>query len=374
MIADRIDLASLADRADLPAILEADGHPVRRGSTTCPFHDDQNPSLSVYHRDGRWRFKCHGCPASGDAIAYVQLRDRLDSPIAAAYILDPSLRPAGSPKAIVAPRPAPEPKPKPPPRPRDWQDPAWQSAADELIKRAEATLWGDEGRDARRWLRGRGLRDATCRRFRLGFAPGSMRSDPLAVLDQGEGPQPIWVPRGITLPWVHPEAWYSIVDGEPPARWVGANVRRLMPDVDEPMPKGKKNKGFAGSERGHGYPFGEILPSQRGMPLLATEGELDSLLAWQEIGPLAIAMTIGGASQQLLPGTFAAIDRCEHWLVATDHDASGDRAWHTFAKASPQKVARMYLPHGNDIGDFVQAGGDLRAWFAGELKRLGIAG
>lgn len=48
--------------------------PVRRnpqgGIACCPFHDDRNPSFSIFANDSR--FHCHGCGASGDVIAFVQ--------------------------------------------------------------------------------------------------------------------------------------------------------------------------------------------------------------------------------------------------------------------------------------------------------------
>lgn len=48
--------------------------PVRRnaggGVACCPFHDDRNPSFSIFANDTR--FHCHGCGASGDVIAFVQ--------------------------------------------------------------------------------------------------------------------------------------------------------------------------------------------------------------------------------------------------------------------------------------------------------------
>ncbi len=51
-------------------ILARHGHEVRWGrSATCPFHPDDTPSLSVFTgRDGRSRFRCHGCGAHGDGI------------------------------------------------------------------------------------------------------------------------------------------------------------------------------------------------------------------------------------------------------------------------------------------------------------------
>jgi DNA primase len=41
--------------------------------TTCPFHDDTNPSMSLFRSetDGTWFFKCHGCGVRGDPVQYI---------------------------------------------------------------------------------------------------------------------------------------------------------------------------------------------------------------------------------------------------------------------------------------------------------------
>jgi hypothetical protein len=44
-----------------------------RYDALCPFHDDKNPSLSVYldTEDKKGRYKCWSCGASGDAIDFL---------------------------------------------------------------------------------------------------------------------------------------------------------------------------------------------------------------------------------------------------------------------------------------------------------------
>lgn len=41
------------------------------GIACCPIHDDRNPSFSIFGNDTK--FRCYGCGASGDVIAFVQL-------------------------------------------------------------------------------------------------------------------------------------------------------------------------------------------------------------------------------------------------------------------------------------------------------------
>lgn len=64
--------------------------PVRRNSqggvACCPFHDDRDPSFSIFANDTR--FQCHGCGASGDIIAFVQRAYRVSFSEALALLSD----------------------------------------------------------------------------------------------------------------------------------------------------------------------------------------------------------------------------------------------------------------------------------------------
>lgn len=66
------DLATQrADRDLLVFELEQAGaKPGRKANMfCCPWHHDENPSLSVYQdTDGAWKFKCHGCDIGGDVF------------------------------------------------------------------------------------------------------------------------------------------------------------------------------------------------------------------------------------------------------------------------------------------------------------------
>src|SRR5271154_3128086 len=43
----------------------------------CPWHDDSNPSFSVFERDGEWCYRCHGCEAGGDLLNFIQKIDKV---------------------------------------------------------------------------------------------------------------------------------------------------------------------------------------------------------------------------------------------------------------------------------------------------------
>lgn len=59
-----------ANKGELIAELETAGANYRnRNSILCPFHDDHDPSGSVYRTDnGVWRYKCHACGWNGSVI------------------------------------------------------------------------------------------------------------------------------------------------------------------------------------------------------------------------------------------------------------------------------------------------------------------
>ena len=62
---------------ELPELLRADGHRIKRMSDTqwmalCPFHEEKTASCSVYHKGDKWRYHCHSCGAHGDAGDYLR--------------------------------------------------------------------------------------------------------------------------------------------------------------------------------------------------------------------------------------------------------------------------------------------------------------
>jgi DNA primase len=366
----RLDFEAIARSIDLPKLIEKEGIEIRRGKALCPFHDNTStPALSVYQSNGRWRYKCHGCESSGDAIGWVSAREGITATQAARKLSgDPDYHTNPS-----APTPVARVRPE---EPAAWKDPEWQRVVEEIIVAAEQRLEASEGQDVMRWLRSRGLEDHTIRRFRLGFVAEPHRTDPVAVLENKTGGHGIFSPRGITIPWLAPGACYSPHQDEgeepikPVPRWAGVNVRRLAEDVfgemaEENGRKPEKYMTFRGSKRGHLYPWPEILPTQGELPMLVVEGEFDALLATQEIGHMLHMATAGSASVKSLPlATRSALALVVRIFLAFDHDQAGVEAAWDWRNKFPFKSRRVLLPFGKDLGEFITGGGDPRLWIA----------
>jgi len=127
----------------------------------CPDHSrgpgKGSPSVSFYVKDGKWKFKCHGCQKSGDAVDLVSWVAGKDAPGAIEYLTGPDL------KALKVVYPEVEPEPESvPTQMRVAACSAFVAALGEMDE------FGLE------WLkRERGIAPETARKFRLtDISPG----------------------------------------------------------------------------------------------------------------------------------------------------------------------------------------------------------
>lgn len=97
---ERIDVESIRSNYPLPAVVSELITLRRSGDewkACCPFHEEKNPSFTIYN--GGERFYCFGCGAKGDVLDYVRLLHGLTLPQAAARLQGESF-------PTLAPRPA----------------------------------------------------------------------------------------------------------------------------------------------------------------------------------------------------------------------------------------------------------------------------
>jgi DNA primase len=126
----------------------------------CPFHEERTPSFSVNPSEGL--FYCFGCRKGGDLITFVRETQGLDFAGAIEWLADRFRIPLEYEE--VSPEQAAK---------RDRRTRLYQ-----LLEQAtayyERALWETEvGSFARDYLKGRGLGEDICRRFRLGLALGA---------------------------------------------------------------------------------------------------------------------------------------------------------------------------------------------------------
>lgn len=152
-------IQELIARTDIEELIGSYTGLKRAGRTykgLCPFHSEKTPSFVVY--PDNQSFYCFGCGAGGDAITFVKKINNLDYVEAVKFL-------AGR-AGMKMP---------------DEDDAQGRMRSRILSLNREAArfyyscLNGPGGKDARAYWRGRGLSDATIRRFGLGYAPDSFR-------------------------------------------------------------------------------------------------------------------------------------------------------------------------------------------------------
>ena len=137
----------------------------------CPFHEERTPSFSVNPTDRL--FYCFGCGKGGDLISFVRETESLDFQGAVEWLADRFRVTLEYDEA--SPRVDAE---------RQRRERLYQ-VLDQAAGFYERLLWESKsGEAARRYLAERGLREETCRVYRLGLAPGG---DELAGKAQEKG-------------------------------------------------------------------------------------------------------------------------------------------------------------------------------------------
>ena len=320
-----VDARALKARVDLLDLIGRDTT-LRRVAATrggeyagpCPACGGKD-RFRVQPERGLWW--CRSCRDRwSDAIEYVIWRDGVTFREAAA-ILDGQA--AERPSRRIRPA-APELAPEP--------SAAWRARADAVAVQAFHRLWSDEGARARAYLHRRGLADDTILHFLLGYLGEDLRDDAGAWGLEG---RPVWLPRGITIPWV--------IDGY---TWA-LKVRRPAG-----LPKYVAARGSAPTIFGADGMAGRDT-------LVLTEGEFDAMLLWQEARDLVDVATLGNATRGIDPRAALRLLRAATILVAYDGDEAGQGGARKISAVSA-RMRRLELPEGQDLTDYHRAGGDLR--------------
>jgi len=95
--------------------------------------------------------------------------------------------------------------------------------------------------------------------------------------------------------------------------------------------------------------------------LFIVEAELDALLLWQTVGDLVDVVALAGAGRTLPGQWLARLLPYTRIFAALDADKTGTLNATRLAALSA-RVTPVRVPEGNDVTEYHQAGGDVRAW------------
>lgn len=233
-----------------------------------------------------------------------------------------------------------EPETKPVERPLEAPGKVWRDRAWSFAEECQARLWESEGYRALEWLRGRGLCDDAIRTGSFGYNAEDRYERPgrWGLLRDKD----IWLPRGITIPWV--------IGGE---IW-RVNIRRPSGEPKYCGPAGSSN-GLYWSDR-----------LRYGLPVVLVEGEIDAWSAMQAWPEGVTAVATGSTAGARRPRWRALLSIASAVIVAFDADKAGEEASQYWLSVLPN--ARRWRPYWGDVNQMLQDGCDVRAWIEAGLQ------
>ena len=336
---DRRDAAAVAAdlkrRYPLAEVVARYGIDLRPGGAgrllgRCPFHDDHQPSLTLYlHDPADEHFHCFAghCAAHGDVIHFVRRLERQSFWEAVA-----TLTGVNGP-ARLAPRGSPY-RPTRPARPLQAgiRDPAGRACLAVAASLYHRHLLGDHR--ALAYCAGRGLDHDALVRHRVGYVPGDGLVTALAE-------------RGLPLDAAR---WAGLLDRRGRERLAG---RIVIPELraDGPL-------WLIGRRLGDGGDGPKYLSLTGSTPLLGwlearerrevylTEGPFDRLtLSGWGLPALALCGT------RVRPDVYRVLDRFARVFLALDNDEAGRAATAAFREALGERAVPIPLPDVEDVAD-----------------------
>lgn len=336
-IRERIDLVALISRY---VELKKSG---RSYKGRCPFHEEKTPSFHV--TPDMHRFKCFGCQAGGDAIAFIQHylgKSFVDSvrelAREAGVELDSAEDPSQREKKQI------------------------KEATDLAAEHFRSRLWDEKGRLARQYLKSRGVDEDAARAFGLGWAPASWSelSDKLlrsGMLDWG-------VKAGLVQKRPSAEGYYDVFRGRlmvsirsPEGRDIAFGGRLLEGDEGPKYLNSRESVLYRKSEILYGMDQarGEI---RKRKAAVLVEGYFDCI----GMHRAGVRNTVALCSTALTPGHLALLARAEakELILLLDGDEAGRKAVERLAggllaAGASAKVA--VLPDGDDPDTFARSRG-----------------
>jgi DNA primase len=319
-------LEEVRRRTDLVALVGRRVKLVRKGRVMwgcCPFHGEKSPSFKVENE--RRAYKCFGCGAGGDAFKWLMETEGLTFREAVERLAAEA--------GVELPRWSPEDEA------REQKRKSLYEVVELAAQFYEAQLRAPEGREAREYLKGRGLDGASARQFRLGYAP-SGHNALIAHLTAHNVTQDDMIAAGLARPaeegrpmrdFFFHRVMFPIADGR--GRVIAFGARALEADAKPKYINTGETALFSKGAQLYNFATARAAAIKSGTIIVA-EGYMD-----------VIALVRAGFAHAVAPlGTALTEDQLHLlWrtapepILAFDGDAAGLKAAH--------RAAHLALPH-----------------------------
>ena len=345
-------LEEIRRRIDLVALVGRRVKLVRKGRVMwgcCPFHQEKSPSFKVENE--RRLYKCFGCGKGGDCFRWLIETEGLSFREAVEKL-------AGE-AGVELPKWSPEDEE------REQKKKSLYDIVELAAKFYEAQLFEPVGREAREYLKGRGLDGAAARQFRLGYAPGG-NGALIAHLTGRNVTQDDIIAAGLARPaedgrpmrdFFFNRVMFPIADGR--GRIIAFGARALEADAKPKYINTGETPLFSKGTQLYNFATARAAAIKAGTIILA-EGYMD-----------VIALVRAGFAHSVAPlGTALTEDQLQLlWrtapepILAFDGDAAGLKAAHRAAHLAlphlkPGHSLRFaFLPTGEDPDSFIAANG-----------------
>ena len=346
-------LERVRDGVDIVSLI-SEHVPLKKAGTSykalCPFHAEKTPSFVV--TPAKQIFHCFGCGKGGDAFKFLMLLRNLPFPEVVAVLA----------QKVGVPLPRRDSRRTSPPPDKEGVRELLRINA-EAMKFFRERLGSAEGREAREYLRGRGLDAATVETFSIGYAPRGWRA--LLEYLSGRGiPFERVLAAGLVKPRGGVEGYYDafrdrvifpIQDVE--GRVVGFGGRLLK--EEEQAPKYLNSVETTAFKKGRNlyglYQAKKAIDESR--TAIVVEGYFDAI-ALHQYGVQDVVATMGTALtaeqvKALRPG-----GRVDTLILCFDPDEAGETA----ARRGGSVVLEEYQQTASPEG--WRAQGQLAAWLA----------
>src|SRR5438067_2677753 len=319
-------LEEIRRRTDLVGLVGRRVKLVRKGRMMwgcCPFHQEKSPSFKVENE--RRLYKCFGCGKGGDCFRWLVETEGLSFPEAVEKL-------AGEAGVEL-------PKWSPADEEREQKKKSLYDVVELAAKFYEAQLFDPAGREARDYLKGRGLDGAAAKQFRLGYSP-SGNNALIGHLTGQNVTQDDIIAAGLARPaedgrpmrdFFYNRVMFPIADGR--GRIVAFGARALEADAKPKYINTGETALFSKGAQLYNFAGARAAAIQAGTIIVA-EGYMD-----------VIALVRAGFAHSVAPlGTALTEDQLHLlWrtapepILAFDGDEAGLRA--------AQRAARLALPH-----------------------------